>query len=289
MILSMTGYGSAKFENNEYSINVELKCLNSKFIDLNLRIPRFLSDKEIEIRGVLNNLLKRGKINANIELDFKENVNGNVQVNKDLFKQYFAEFKQLACEVGANEDELFKLALQSPEVLKVEEKEISEALISELMKVIEDAAISCSEFRADEGKRLQEELTQYCLNIDKELKAIQTYDPERLAKIKQRIRQNVDELAADIDENRFEQEIIYYAEKLDITEEIIRLDNHIRYFIKTMEERESNGKKLGFISQEMGREINTLGSKANDAFMQNMVVKMKDELEKIKEQSLNIL
>ena len=293
MIQSMTGYGAAHFENKEYSIKVEIKALNSKFLDVHLKLPRVFLDKELELRGILSERLERGKLSVVVEyvrLGAKERLQN---INEDLFKKYFNQYKKLSSEVGAEENDLFKLALDSPEVI-VNQREDKD--YKEEWEVIQNLTISasnaCEEFRVCEGKELSDALFSYTNDIERLLSEIQKFESERIERVRAKLDQNLKELNQkdDFDKNRFEQEIIYYLEKYDIAEEKVRLKQHIDFFRETMlNDVKSKGKKLGFIGQEFGREINTLGSKANHADIQKLVVSMKEELEKIKEQLLNIL
>ena len=290
MLLSMTGFGAAEASTQSHHVKVEIRTLNSKFLDVNLRVSRALSDKELEIRNLLNHHIKRGKVGLSVELHASDVVEPTVKINEKLFKSYYTKFLSLAHDAEANTDDVFKLALQSPDVITNDENseiehwdEIKAAMVSAMKR--------CNEFRGQEGASLQNKLTEYIESIRKGLEAVAAQDGERILQIKQRISGHLDEIKerVQLDPNRFEQEVIFYMEKLDITEEKVRLAGHLDYFLEVMKDPESQGKKLGFISQEIGREINTIGSKANDAIIQRAVVGMKDELEKIKEQSLNIL
>lgn len=290
MIQSMTGYGSAESEKDQYLITVEIKSLNSKFADISLRLSNNLTDKDIELRNLISTLLKRGKINVNIDLQLKTSEGqANDLFNITLFKAYYRQFDQLSDELGADKKDLMRMAVSAPDVMKVVKDKLDESVFEEVTEAVKLAARQCINFRQDEGKRLAEELSNYIANISGLLDDVRTTDKSRVERVKQRIYQNIADLKVEVDQNRLEQEIVYYVEKLDITEEIIRLDNHLKYFLESMNQNESNGKKLGFIAQEIGREINTIGSKANDGVLQQIVVNMKDELEKIKEQSLNIM
>ncbi|WP_130277034.1 YicC/YloC family endoribonuclease [Cecembia calidifontis] len=292
MIKSMTGYGLAGIENDKFIISVEVKTLNSKFLDLSIRSPKQFSEKEFEIRNLVTKILDRGKVNLVIEFTNKEGAELPVAINEELFRSYYATYSRLADASGAKTEDLFKLALQSPSVIThvVEKTSVSEEW--EAVKVIlEEALNKCDSFRKDEGAVLESKFLENLTVIRNCLEKIKTADPIRKERIRTRIRANFKDWLEenDFDKNRFEQELIYYFEKIDITEEIVRLETHLDYFEKNLLEESNQGKKLGFISQEIGREINTIGSKANDADMQRFVVLMKDELEKIKEQSLNIL
>jgi uncharacterized protein (TIGR00255 family) len=292
MIKSMTGFGTAGFENEQMMIQIEVRSLNSKILDLSIRSPRQFSDKESEIRALVQSILDRGKVGVSIEFIPRASQNLPVTINQDLFKAYFEEFKSLAELVGAPSDDLFKLALQSPNVitsLSIEREEGDDWEQTKL--VLEEALRKCDGFRIDEGASLYSKLKENITVIRAAFERVKQEEPIRKDRIRQRIRNHfvqwMDENS--FDANRFEQELIYYFEKLDITEELVRLENHLDYFMKSLMEETSQGKKLGFISQEIGREINTIGSKANDAEIQKHVILMKDELEKIKEQALNVL
>lgn len=292
MIKSMTGYGVAGFENEHLAIQVEVRTLNSKMLDLSIRSPRQFADKESEIRNRAQAILDRGKVSISIDFLVKGNQSLPVQLNEDLFKTYYATFERLAASVGEKGTDLFKLALQAPQVMvsTAMDREDSEDW-AQVKLVLEEALIRCESFRVDEGASLFVKLKENIDLIRQGWQAIKAEEPNRKEKIQSRIRghfsQWMDEHA--FDANRFEQELIYYFEKIDINEELVRLDTHLDYFMKCMDTEVSQGKKLGFISQEIGREINTIGSKANDAGIQKLVIQMKDELEKIKEQSLNVL
>ena len=289
----MTGYGNAGFENDELAVNVEVKTLNSKFLDFAFRAPRQFSDKENEVRALVQSELERGKVSINLDLSSKSSGELPVEIDTALFKTYYSAFKSLAEDVGDTSSELFKIALQSPNVTNNVSPD-SKNLEHEwkiILTVIKEALSKCASFREDEGSALEIKLNENIETIREGLSQVKSLEGERVEKIKARIRGHFQEWLDEeqFDENRFEQELIYYFEKLDITEEIVRLGTHLDYFQKTMKEGKGQGKKLGFISQEMGREINTIGSKANDAKLQKHVILMKDELEKIKEQTLNVL
>jgi uncharacterized protein (TIGR00255 family) len=292
MIKSMTGFGVAGFENEQMMIQVEVRTLNSKFLDLSIRSPRQFSDKENEIRTLVQSILDRGKVNVSIEFVPKGSQNLPVTINQALFKAYFNEFKNLAELVGEKSDDIFKLALQSPNVITSIPMEREENEDWDQTKlVLEEALKKCDGFRKDEGASLFSKLEENVLVIRSAFERVKQEEPIRKERIKERIRNHFSQWMDEnsFDTNRFEQELIYYFEKLDVTEELVRLETHLDYFIKSLREEISQGKKLGFISQEIGREINTIGSKANDAEIQKHVILMKDELEKIKEQSLNVL
>lgn len=292
MIKSMTGYGIASQESENLKIHVEVKTLNSKFLDLNLRIPKSLNDKELEIRKIISDKLERGKVALSLEYVDATARPSKLAIDTPLFLAYYNELKNLAQEVNADTSDIFKLALQSPEVMLSENQLEDEGIHWELLKEkINEALAACDNFRITEGATLQAQLESSIREIGNMLEKIIEQDPLRIQNIRNRIKQNIEELSlkGTADENRLEQEIIYYIEKLDISEEKVRLKSHLDYFLEVMNMPTSQGKKLGFISQEIGREINTIGSKANDALIQKYVVGMKEELEKIKEQLLNIV
>lgn len=292
MIKSMTGYGVAGFENERMTIHVEVRSLNSKFLDLSLRSPRQFSDKEPEVRSMVQQVLDRGKVSLSIEFVSKEGQDLPVSINEELFQTYYHQFNKLAGLIGENPSDLFKLALQAPNVITSVsgDKEDVDAW-DQVKKVISSALDKCEKFRNDEGEVLGQKLNENIQIIREGLDAIKILDPIRKDRIKTRIKGHFQQWLEEnsFDANRFEQEMIYYFEKIDITEELVRLETHLNYFLKTIDIESAQGKKLGFISQEIGREINTIGSKANDAEIQKHVIRMKDELEKIKEQSLNVL
>ncbi len=291
MIKSMTGFGKASSEFSTKKITVEVRSLNSKQLDLNLRTPYIYKEKELELRSEISKQLERGKVDISI---YTESIQDTlpVAINKTLAKTYYNELKSLAEELKEVNTDLFRLTMKMPDVLKAE-KEVVEFDVEEwkAVKATVDIAIEAfQKFRDDEGKTLSNEFEMRIGIIDKLLTEVISYDAARVENIRTRIKNNIADVIEKekIDENRFEQELIYYIEKLDITEEKLRLKTHLDYFTATMKELGS-GRKLGFIAQEIGREINTIGSKANDSSVQKLVVQMKDELEKIKEQLLNVL
>lgn len=291
MIKSMTGYGSASFENDKLAVMVEIKTLNSKFLDTSLKLPKQFTDKELEIRSFLSEKLERGKISLIIDYQSKEKNLPQVSINKELFKFYFQQLNLLAEESGAEINENFKIALNFPEVINYENNPDPDEIKGEwdeVFKILKLAIQNCDEFRLKEGENLRDKIIQNIQKIKSFSEEIALLDHQRADAVKARLRQHLKELEQ-IDENRFEQEIIYYLEKLDINEEKVRLTSHLEFFMEVITKDQSPGKKLGFISQEIGREINTIGSKANDAGIQRLVVGMKEELEQIKEQLLNIL
>jgi uncharacterized protein (TIGR00255 family) len=288
----MTGYGQSKFDDGQIQISVEVKSLNSKFLDLNLRLPKIFSEKELEVRNMVSDRLERGKVLLNIDYQRHGQVEPKHTYNEPLFINYYNELKKLAALVQTSDDKIFELALNSPDVVQSKlAEDVQEEEWLQLKKHIENAIKQCNGFREEEGKSLEQKFKEYCNSIKSSLGYIEEIDPKRVEKIRERLKGNVTSLLGEegYDTNRLEQEIIFYVEKLDINEEKVRLSTHLEYFLKTLKEQHSNGKKLGFIAQELGREINTIGSKASDADIQKYVVLMKEELEKIKEQLNNIL
>jgi uncharacterized protein (TIGR00255 family) len=292
MIKSMTGFGQATFDDGQSQLNVEIKSLNSKFLDLNLRLPKAFSDREMEVRNMISESLERGKVSVSIEYERHGEDKITQTYNESLFVTYYGELKKLADRVYAPYDNLFQLALNSPDVIQSGAKEeLSEEVWKKGKQLLAEVLKKCDHFRIDEGKVLETMLKNCCANIEQNLEKIKLLDPKRVEKIRERLHNNVSAFFGEegFDKNRLEQEIIFYVEKLDINEEKVRLKSHLDYFVQALKESQSNGKKLGFISQEIGREINTIGSKSNDAEMQKYVVLMKEELEKIKEQLNNVL
>ena len=291
MIKSMTGYGIASFDSGNTKYTVEVKSLNSKFLELSLRLPKIFAEKEFQLRNDCSKLIERGKVNLSINT---EQVSQSVKaagIDKDLLKHYYNQLKDVSVELGEPTDNLLQLALGLPEVVKYEEDTISEDEWKAVEKTFQQAMAAFQDFRAQEGNVIEQEIKGRINTILKNLELVELEDPKRVPLIRERLDTFLAEAASReaIDQNRFEQELIYYIDKLDITEEKVRLKAHCEYFIETLKNADANGKKLGFISQEIGREINTLGSKANDANIQKLVVGMKEELEKIKEQLLNVL
>lgn len=288
----MTGFGQHTFDDGQAQITAEIKSLNSKFLDLNIRLPKLFSDKEIEVRNIISEYLERGKVS--IAIEYQEH--GDEQIkqtyNQNLFVAYYSELKKLADRVVSPYENLFELALNSPDVIQSKVKEGSD---DEAWKKVKDCLLGalgkCEAFRVSEGKVLEKMLRQCSVVIAQELKKVEELDPRRVERVREKLRGNVVTFFGEegYDTNRLEQEIIFYIEKLDINEEKVRLKSHLDYFEQILDERQSNGKKLGFISQEIGREINTIGSKASDAAIQKHVVVMKEELEKIKEQLNNVV
>ena len=288
----MTGFGQAVLNTGEIQITVEVKSLNSKFLDLSLRLPRLFSEKEVEVRNAVAEKLERGKVSLNIDYQQTGKQEIRQQYNEELFVAYYTELKKLADKVKAPYESLFSMALNSPDVIQGNGKEeLDPALWQNVQKLVNDAIEKCDQFRKTEGKTLEEKLSQYCKSILEALEKVEEIDPKRVEKVRAKIKGAITDFFGNegFDTNRLEQEIIYYIEKLDIHEERVRLRTHADYFLKLLSAPQSNGKKLGFLAQEIGREINTIGSKANDAEMQKWVVMMKEELEKIKEQLNNVL
>jgi len=286
MTQSMTGYGKAVAECSDKKITIEIRSLNSKSLDLNTRIPFLYKEKELEIRKILSEKLQRGKVDFSA-LTEATAANKAQQINPEIIKAYMDEFKQVA--PGASNAELLAIVMRLPDVMAFTCKELDEDEWNIFVKLMNEAIENLNQFRLDEGKTLEQEFVQRINTILNLLSQIEPFEKERIQTLKDRFIKNLEELSTDYDENRFEQELIYYLEKLDITEEKVRLKNHCEYFLETLKTVDSEGKKLGFICQEIGREINTLGSKSNHSDMQRIVVQMKDELEKVKEQVLNIL
>jgi len=290
MIRSMTGYGSAERTTDTYQIKVEFKSLNGKFLELNLRAPRNLGAKEAELRKHLTSKLVRGSVLCILTLDRTDNAQDGPKLNTSLANHYYHEISGFANSVGLPTDNILKTVVTMPDVFKTDESTIADSDWEDVMNVVNEAISKLDEFRLREGQDLREMLKSHNDTILEQLPAVETLDSERKDQVKERLENGLAQYQRDnkADENRFEQELLYYLEKMDITEEKNRLRAHCELFSKTLD-GEANGKKLGFICQEMGREINTLGSKASYAPMQAVVVTMKEELEKIKEQSLNVL
>jgi uncharacterized protein (TIGR00255 family) len=286
MIQSMTGFGKASLQLPTKKITVEVKSLNSKGLDLNVRMPSLYREMELGLRTQISTKLERGKIDFGIYIE-STSEQTSTKVNVPVVKNYIAQLREVYPD--ADETELMKMAVRMPDTLKTEREEIDENDWDQIQVIIEEALQNILSFRKDEGESLEKEFNLRIGNIRQYMNDALALDPERVQAIKDRLQTAISELQVNVDENRFEQELIYYLEKLDITEEKVRLTNHLDYFLETIEGTEANGRKLGFITQEMGREINTMGSKSNHAQMQKLVVMMKDELEKIKEQVLNVL
>ncbi len=281
----MTGYGKEVIQLPSKTITIEIKSLNSKGLDLNTRVPSTYREKELEIRDLLAKSLQRGKIDFSIFIEVTGEAT-TTQLNEIVIKQYI---KQLANVVNGDPVELLKMAVRMPDALKTEREEIDEKEYKAILKGTDKALKEINKYRSDEGKVLEKDFLERITGISKLLDEVIAIDPERIPAVKERLRKAISDIQEKVDENRFEQEMVYYLEKYDTKEEKVRLKNHLDYFEQAIKSEDSNGKKLGFITQEIGREINTIGSKANYAPMQQLVVQMKDELEKIKEQALNVL
>ena len=281
----MTGYGKSILQLPSKNITIEIKSLNSKNLDLHSRVPSSYREKELEMRKKVSMSLVRGKVDFNLYVEITGEET-NTKINETIVNQYM---KQLSNVVNGDDIELLKMAVQMPDSLLTERKEIEETEFKNISETIDQALISINNYRVDEGKILEDDFIMRSQTISELLEKVITIDSTRIETVKERLRKAITELKEAVDENRVEQELIYYREKYDITEEKIRLENHLNYFNEALQSEDFNGKKLGFICQEIGREINTSGSKANDAPMQQLVVQMKDELEKIKEQALNVL
>ncbi len=286
MIQSMTGFGKATLQLPTKKITVEVKSLNSKGLDLNVRMPSLYREMELGLRNQIALKLERGKVDFSIFIESTAEQT-STKVNVPIVKGYIEQLR--AVYANAEETELMKMAIRMPDTLKTEREEIDENDWAQIEIAIAEALQNILNFRKDEGQSLEKEFQLRIANIRQYMNEALALDPERVQAIKDRLQTAIAELKVNVDENRFEQELIYYLEKLDITEEKVRLTNHLDYFLETIKGNEANGRKLGFITQEMGREINTMGSKSNHAQMQKLVVQMKDELEKIKEQVLNVL
>jgi len=285
MIQSMTGYGKSVIQLPTKNITVEIKSLNSKSIDLNARVPSFYREKELEIRKSISKSLVRGKVDFNLYVEITGEKT-SAKVNEVVVRQYMNQLKNV---VSVDDVELLKMAIKMPDTMKTEREEIDADEFKTILEAVNEALIAINLYRSDEGKVLEDDFKMRINSISELLIEVTDIDSDRIEIVKDRLRKAVGDLKEAVDENRFEQELIYYLEKYDITEEKVRLKNHLNYFKEALDSSDSNGKKIGFICQEIGREINTIGSKSNHAPMQQLVVQMKDELEKIKEQALNVL
>ncbi len=290
MIKSMTGYGKGVGSTESINVIVEIRSLNSKQLDINLRLPQNLKFKEIELRNAVGSVLKRGKVDVSILVEQSTAESASV-LNLEMAKHYFYELEQLAAVTGQNSIDYIPIIVKMPDVFIAKTSEISDDDVAVIVQSLNDAITGVDAFREKEGAVLEKDIKSRVETILVLLDSVDKFENQRIVNIKERIKNNVSKFVKDpeTDKNRLEQEIIYYIEKLDITEEKVRLLNNCNYFLETLNNSTSSGKKLGFISQEIGREINTLGSKANDSNLQKIVVLMKDELEKIKEQLFNIL
>jgi uncharacterized protein (TIGR00255 family) len=283
----MTGFGKATLQLPTKKITVEVKSLNSKGLDLNVRMPSVYREMELGLRNELSLKLERGKIDFSIYVEMTGEQT-STKINVPIIKAYIAQMREVLGD-NADETELMKMAVRMPDALKTERDEIDENDWAEIQGVIGEGIKNFQQFRVAEGTALEKEFLHRIANIMTLMNQTVALDSERIETVKTRLQAAIEELKVTLDENRFEQELIFYLEKYDITEEQVRLENHLNYFIETLAGSEANGRKLGFITQEMGREINTMGSKSNHSQMQKYVVQMKDELEKIKEQVLNVL
>lgn len=285
MIKSMTGFGKSILQLTTKKITIEVKSLNSKNLDLNARIPSQYREKELEMRNTIAKKLVRGKVDFGLYVEATGEETSN-KVNEAIVKEYI---RQLSNVHEGDTIELLKMAVRMPDALKTEREQIDEQEFNAIKDELTKALTAIENYRIDEGKALEKDFNIRIKNIRELLDSVIQMDPERMEAVRERLHKAVSDLKEEVDQNRFEQELIYYLEKFDITEEKVRLANHLEYFTTTLNSSDSNGKKLGFITQEIGREINTIGSKSNYAPMQQLVVQMKDELEKIKEQLLNVL
>lgn len=281
----MTGYGKSVLQLPNKKISIELKSLNSKNLDVNARMPSMYRAKELDIRKLIAKHLVRGKIDFSLFVEITGEDTSS-KINKTVVNEYIKQLKEV---VDGDSTELLKMAIRLPDAVTTERDEINEEEWNLIANGINDAISKIVAYRGDEGGILKQDFSERILNLKNLLDAVITMDPERIDGVRSRLERGISDIKEKVDENRFEQELVYYIEKFDITEEKVRLDNHLDYFLKALNSDDSNGKKLGFISQEIGREINTIGSKSNYAPMQKLVVQMKDELEKIKEQLLNVL
>lgn len=295
MLKSMTGYGVSNIESDSINVTVEIKTLNSKFLDIYCRIPRNFSEREIEIRNLITQSLERGKVEFTLSVQPIGKTVASTSVNRALVSAYFRDLSDTSqgLDFEADPTELLRIALQMPNAYNNETVDDSskENDWTQIKVAVMEALRKCTVFREQEGKMTADKFEEYIKTIENLLAEVIEQDKLRIPAVRERLEKQVRELLSDdnFDTNRFEQELIYYVEKFDISEEKIRLANHLTYFSETLKATESNGKKLNFIAQEIGREINTIGSKANDVSIQHLVVRMKDELEKIKEQTMNII
>lgn len=288
MIQSMTGFGKHTVELPNKKITIEIKTLNSKNLDLNARMPSQYREKELSLRNKISKSLQRGKVDFSLYAEVTGEETSST-INAVVVKNYISQLRAIP-ETGRKDDvELLKMAIRLPDALKTEREEVEEDEFTAIEEGVENALQEVTRYRLDEGKALEQDFVLRINNIKKILSEIIAMDPQRVEAVKERLRKGIADLKESVDENRFEQELVYYIEKYDITEEKIRLENHLSYFTESLNSSDSNGKKLAFIGQEIGREVNTIGSKSNFAPMQKLVVEMKDELEKIKEQLLNVL
>jgi uncharacterized protein (TIGR00255 family) len=288
MIQSMTGYGKSVLHLPSKKVTIEVKSLNSKNLDLNVRVPSFYKEKELAVRKKLASSLVRGKVDFSIYVEMTADETSTT-VNNGVISEYMKQLRNVVQTGNSDDVELLKMAVRMPDALKTEREELDEGEWSEIDEHIDIAIKEIVQYRIDEAASLENDFKECIANIKLHLEDVKALDGDRVDHVKQRLQKALTELKVEVDENRFEQELIYYLEKLDINEEKVRLANHLDYFLQELDSNHSNGKKLGFIIQEIGREINTTGSKANFAPMQKSVIQMKNELEKIKEQILNVL
>ncbi len=288
MIQSMTGYGKSVLHLSDKKVTIEVKSLNSKNLDLNVRMPSYYREKELSVRKVLASKLIRGKVDFSIYVEMTADET-STKVNKGVVNEYMQQLKNVVQSGSSDDLELLKMAITMPDSLKTEREELDEEEWNEINKHILEAVKEIIQYRVDEAASLEDDFKLRITNINAYLEEVKSLDDDRIDHVKERLQKAINDLKVEVDENRFQQELIYYLEKLDINEEKVRLANHLEYFLKELDTPDSNGKKLGFIVQEIGREINTIGSKANFAPMQKAVIQMKNEMEKIKEQILNVL
>lgn len=291
MIQSMTGFGKAELEINNKKVTIEIRSLNSKQLDINTRIPSLYKEKDIEIRKEISEALQRGKVEFNIFIESLGETS-NAIINKPIIKVYYEQLNAIGQELGLNiNDGIMQVITRLPDAVKIQFEELDETEWKVILESVRKALADLVTFRKQEGISLYNDIKANIQNIQRLQAEVEPFETERVARVKERLRDGLKELEmnGNVDSNRFEQELIFYIEKLDINEEKVRLTNHCNYFIETMEQEGSQGKKMGFIAQEIGREINTMGSKANHSELQKIVVQMKDSLERIKEQVLNTL
>jgi len=288
MIHSMTGYGKSVLHLSDKKVTIEIKSLNSKNLDLNVRIPSYYRVKELAVRKELASRLVRGKVDFSIYIEMTADETSTT-VNKGVVSEYMQQLRNVVQTGSSNDVELLKMAVRMPDALKTEREELDEDEWAQISANIQKAIKDIIQYRIDEAASLEKDFKLRIENIQSYLEEVKSFDAARITHVKERLKKAIDDLKVQTDKNRFEQELIYYLEKLDINEEKVRLANHLTYFLQELGTEDSNGKKLGFIVQEIGREVNTIGSKANFAPMQKAVIQMKNELEKIKEQVLNVL
>lgn len=290
MLLSMTGFGKAAHNFRDKTITIEIRSLNSKMTDIRFKMPYNYRDRELDLRKILSDRAERGKMDVSVNVRSASGEEA-FTFNRPLFKFYFNQLQELKQELGIAEGDIIQSIMRIPAITGTEDTSVDDEEWSEVKQIFEEALNDFTSFRMSEGGAMEHDLRFRISNIMLFLQQIEPYEKERIAKMRLRMRQNLEEFLGreNVDKNRYEQEVLFYLEKIDITEEKVRLRSHLSFFLETMKAPESNGKKLGFILQEIGREINTIGSKANDAMIQRSVVGMKDELEKMKEQSANII